>query len=76
MVNLSIDGEVVVNIKDLTEITKVTRATASSALSFLEKQEIIEIPELRGVIFTGCKIKQSKLTEIIVRYQTKKNFMS
>ena len=71
LLNLSIDGEVIASIKDLLDITKLTRATISSALSFLEAQEFIEIPSLRGVVFTSCKIKQSKLTEIVTSYQTK-----
>lgn len=75
LINLSVDGEVIASIADLLKITKSARATISTALSFLEKNEIIEIVRSRGVVFTGCKIKQPKLSEIIIRYQTKKSLL-
>jgi len=76
LVNLSIDGEVITSIADLSQITNLVRATISSALSFLEKNEIIEVIRSRGIVFTGCKINQQKLNEIIIRYQTKKSLLT
>jgi len=75
LLQLSINNDVIVSIKDLNKLTGVTNTTISSALSFLEKNNIIEQITRRGVIFTGCKINQLKIDDIMVRYQTKKTIL-
>ena len=75
LIKLSLDYEVVASIKDLNQLTGVTNTTIASALSFLEKNKIIENLIRRGVIFTGCSINKSKLDEIVIRYNTKKDLL-
>jgi len=71
MIHISVNDEVVATVTDLQNMTKFTRASISAAVSFFDKQGIIELSEIRGIKFTGCKLKQNKLQEIIAHYERK-----
>lgn len=71
MIEIAVNDEVVATIRDLQDITKVTRTSLSAAVSLFDKQGIIELYDIRGIKFTGCKLKQSKLQEIIAHYDSK-----
>jgi hypothetical protein len=72
LINLSIDGKVVATVNELASFNNTTRATISTAISLYKKLNIIEVPETTGVRFSSCRLKQTKLNEIISHFQNKK----
>lgn len=73
LVKVSIDNISIISIKELNKMTGVTNTPISNALSKLKAEGIIEDIQKRGKVFTGCKIKQSKISEIINIYSKKQN---
>ena len=64
-----------VDISDLQKASSVTRATISNAIIFFDKNGFIELLDIRGSKFSGCKLKPSKLNEIIAHYKNKKSVL-
>lgn len=75
LVNLAVDGTVFANVADLMKITNISRATIYTALEMLEKEGAIEISDLKGVKFSSCKLRQSKLNELIHYYLKKQELI-
>ena len=71
LIKLNIDGVSVVSIKDLCSLSGVTNTPVSNALLKLEEEGVISDISRRGVVFTGCRVKESKISEIIERYKIK-----
>ncbi len=71
LIRVNIDGYSVISIKELCQKVKVTNTPITNAISKLEQDGVIEDIRRRGIIFTGCRVKQSKITEIINRYNLK-----
>lgn len=71
LIRVNIGGYSTISIKELCKRTGVTNAPISKALSCLEQYGVIEDIGRRGIIFTGCRVKQSKISEIINRYKIK-----
>jgi len=72
LTNAAVNGICKVTINYIYEKTKVTRATISHTLSYLKENGFIKT-EYKGNRFTGCEIVSSKLHEIILHYEAKKN---
>lgn len=72
LVNASVNGICKVTINHIHDKTKATRATISHTLSYLKENGFIKT-EYKGNRFTGCEIVSSKLNEIILHYEAKKN---
>jgi len=72
LVQVCIDGESVISIKELCKSINTTTSPVSKAITTLEDRGIIEDVSRRGNVFVGCKVKQSKLNEILERYKVKK----
>lgn len=73
LVKVSIDDYAIISIKELRQMINVTNTPISNALTKLQEEGIIEDIQHRGIVFTGCKIKQSKISEIVNRYNIKQN---
>ena len=71
LIRVNMDGYSVISIKELSQKVKVTNTPITNAISKLEQDGVIEDIRRRGIIFTGCRVKQSKITEIINRYNLK-----
>ena len=71
LIQVCIDGESIISIKELCNAVQTTSAPVSKAITYLEELGVIESISRRGVVFGGCKIKQSKLNEIVERYKAK-----
>ncbi len=71
LLDLQINGEVVANVNDIQKLSKSTRATISTAVSFLNKYGVISNTNINGKKFTGCRLKQEKLDEIVAHYDKK-----
>jgi DNA-binding GntR family transcriptional regulator len=72
LIQVNIDGYSIISIKELCQMVKVTNTPVKNAILKLEQCGIIEDIQRRGIVFTGCKVKQSKISEIINRYNLKK----
>jgi len=72
LLKISINNIAKATIKYIHEETKITKATISSTLLFLSKKGFIVMKEQKGNRFTGCEIVTSKLHEILMHYQIKK----
>lgn len=75
MVKMAVDFELAATISDLQKASSVTRATISNAIIFFDKNGFIELLDIRGSKFSGCKLKPSKLNEIIAHYKNKKSVL-
>jgi DNA-binding GntR family transcriptional regulator len=53
-------------------MVNVTNTPIKNAISKLEQHGMIEDIGRRGIVFTGCRVKQSKISEIVNRYNLKK----
>jgi len=73
LIKLSVNQEVIVTIEELALLNDATRATVSTAIELLKKLNIITIPDITGVRFSGCCINSSKIEEIIEHYNNKIN---
>lgn len=71
LIKVNIDGYSDISIKELCQKVNVTNTPISNAINKLEKEGIIEDIGRRGIVFTGCRVKQSKITEILNRYKIK-----
>lgn len=71
LIKVNIDGYSDITIKELCNKVNVTNTPISNAINRLEKEGIIEDIGRRGVVFTGCRVKQSKISEILNRYKIK-----
>jgi DNA-binding transcriptional regulator YhcF (GntR family) len=71
LIKVNVEDYSIISIKELGKIVQATATPISNAISKLEKEGIIEDIQRRGVVFTGCKIKQSKISEIINRHKIK-----
>lgn len=71
LIKVNIDGYSDITIKELCQKVGVTNTPITNALLKLEKENIIEEIGRRGVVFTGCRVKPSKINEIINRYTVK-----
>lgn len=68
LVNLSVDGTIVTTAIALARNINTTKITIYTALELFKREGLIEIPESQGVKFTSCRLKQSKLNEILSHY--------
>ena len=73
LLDLEVNGEVVSTVNEIQELSKSTRATISTALAFLNKYGVITNTNVNGKKFTGCKINNDKLQELLAHYRKKKN---
>lgn len=71
LIRVNIDGYSDITIKELCNKVNVTNTPISNAITKLEKENIIEEIGRRGNVFTGCRVKQSKITEIVNRHTIK-----
>jgi len=71
LVNLSVDNTVIVTARDLTKAMNTTKVTVYTALELFKKDGVIEVPSSQGVKLTSCRLKQTKLNEIITHYNKK-----
>lgn len=72
LIRVNIDGYSIISIKELCQMVNVTNTPIKNAISKLEQHGMIEDIGRRGVVFTGCRVKQSKISEIVNRYNLKK----
>ena len=72
LIRVNIDGYSIISIKELCQMVNVTNTPIKNALAKLEQHGIIEDIGRRGIVFTGCRVKQSKISEIVNRYNLKK----
>lgn len=75
LLNLEVAGEVVASVNDIEKSANSTRATVSTAISFLNKYGVITNTNVNGKKFTGCRINQEKIDEIVAHYKKKKNLI-
>lgn len=71
LVRTCMNGESIISIKQICKSIQTTTSPVSKAINSLEELGIIEDITRRGIIFTGCKIKESKINEIVARHKTK-----
>ena len=71
LIKVNIDGYSDITIKELCNKVGVTNTPISNAITKLEKENIIDDIGRRGIVFTGCRVKQSKIAEILNRYKIK-----
>lgn len=71
LIKASVDGKSIISIKEICGSIKTTTSPVSKAIHVLEDMEIIEGIMRRGIIFTGCQVKESKIKEIIERHKAK-----
>lgn len=71
LVQVCMDGKSIISIKEICQSIETTTSPVSKALNTLEELGIIEDITRRGIIFTGCKIKESKINEIVARHKAK-----
>jgi len=75
LLDLEVNGEVVSTVNEIQQLSKSTRATISTALAFLNKYGVITNTNVNGKKFTGCKINNDKLQELLAHYRKKKNLI-
>jgi predicted transcriptional regulator len=73
LIKLSVNQEVVVTIEELASLNDATRATVSTAIELLKKLNIITIPDVTGIRFSGCSINTNKIKEITEHYNNRMN---